>query len=525
MTAPDLPVPVSAFCLPPVTLAPTGSGCLDGLRLAVKDVFDVGGHVTGCGNPDWQRTHAPAPATASAICALLAAGATLIGKTVTDELAYSLSGENVHYGTPVNPRAPHRIPGGSSSGSASAVAADLADVALGTDCGGSVRIPASFCGLYGMRPTHGRVATDGLVALAPSFDTVGWFASSADHLQRVGAVLLGDDPAPAVPSTLLIARDLFERLDAPTHAALQPALARLRATFDAIKEVDVCGGEGVIPMQAFRTLQAAEIWAEHGQWIMQAAPSFGPGVRERFAAAAQVEAATVMQAQALRDALRARMRLLLPPGTLLCLPSAPGIAPALGASAASMEAFRSEAMQMLCIAGLAGLPQISIPVTQLAGCPLGLSLMGAADSDRSLLDWITAHDLRDCATPVGVNLPEVVAEVRAAFDRYEQAMVGNQVAVLDHLFWESEHTVRYGATENLVGSAQIRAFRASRPSAGLMRTLQRTVITTFGRDAATTCTEFSRAGSARIGRQTQTWIRTEAGWKVVAAHVSTIDPP
>ena len=525
MTASDRPMPATAFCLPLVTLAPTGTGCLDGLRLAVKDVFDVAGHVTGCGNPDWQRTHAPASVTASAVAALLASGATLVGKTVTDELAYSLSGENAHYGTPVNPSAPGRIPGGSSSGSASAVAADLADVALGTDCGGSVRIPASFCGLYGMRPTHGRVASDGLVALAPSFDTVGWFAASADHLQRVGAVLLGDDPAPAVPHTLLIARDLFDRLDAPTRAALQPALARLRATFGSVEEVDVCGGEAMPLMQAFRTLQAAEIWAEHGQWILQAAPSFGPGVRERFAAAAQVEAASVTQAQARRDALRARMRLLLPPGTLLCLPSAPGIAPALGASAASMEAFRSQAMQLLCIAGLAGLPQVSVPVTQLAGCPLGLSLMGAAGSDRALLERIVAHDLRDNATPASVNLPEVVAEVQAAFARYEQALVGNQVAVLDHLFWDSEQTVRYGATENLVGSAQIRTFRATRPSTGLMRTLQHTVITTFGRDAATACTEFSRAGSARIGRQTQTWIRTDAGWKVVAAHVSMIDPP
>ena len=525
MSAPSSDPAASPFCVQPVALAATGTGVLDGLRLAVKDVFDVAGHVTGCGNPDWQRTHAAAPRTASAISRLLAAGATLVGKTVTDELAYSLSGENSHYGTPANPRAPGRIPGGSSSGSASAVAADLADVALGTDCGGSIRIPASFCGLYGMRPTHGRVPVDGLVPLAPSFDTVGWFASSADHLRRVGTVLLGDDLVPTASHTLLIARDLFALLDAPTLAALQPSLTNVQAHFAAVVEVDVCDGDVVTLMRAFRILQAAEIWAEHGQWIAQTVPSFGPGVRERFVAAAQVSAADVAQAQAVRDALRLRMARLLPPGTLLCLPSAPDIAPRIGTSAASMEDFRSKAMQLLCIAGLAGLPQASVPATQLAGCPLGLSLMGPANGDIALLDCIVALDLSVRAVPVDVNRPEVLAEVQAAFARYERALVGNQVAVLDHLFWDSDHTVRYGVTENLVGSAEIRAFRAARPSAGLMRTLQRTVITTFGHDAATTCTEFSRVGSNRIGRQTQTWIRLGAGWKVVAAHVSVIDPP
>ena len=511
--------------MPLVSLGPTGTGVLDGLRLAVKDVFDVAGHVTGCGNPDWRRTHLAAPRTASAISRLLAAGATLIGKTVTDELAYSLNGENAHYGTPVNSRAPGRIPGGSSSGSASAVASDLADVALGTDCGGSVRIPASFCGLYGIRPTHGRVASDGLVALAPSFDTIGWFASSADHLRRVGKVLLGDDPVPTAPRRLLIARDLLAHLDAPTLAALQPSLEKLRTRFEAVVEIDVCNGDATILMRAFRILQAAEIMVQHGQWIAQTVPSFGPGVRERFAAAAQVNAADVAQAQAVRDGLRRRLVHMLPPGTLLCLPSAPGIAPEIGASAASMEDFRSKAMQLLCIAGLAGLPQVSVPVAQVTGCPLGLSLMSSANTDSALLDWIVVNDLCDSMTLPDVNRPEVLAEMQAAFDRYEQALVGNQVAVLDHLFWDSEHTVRYGATENLVGATQIRAFRVARPSTGLTRTLQRTVITTFGLDTATACTEFSRAGSDRIGRQTQTWIRTDAGWKVVAAHVSMIDPP
>ena len=516
----------SPFCRDSFTLAASGTGLLDGLRLAVKDVFDIAGHVTGCGNPDWLRTHAPASRTASVVEALRAAGATLAGKTVTDELAYSLNGENHHYGTPDNPRAPGRIPGGSSSGSASAVAQDLADVALGTDCGGSIRLPASFCGLYGLRPTHGRVATDGLVPLARSFDTVGWFAGSADHLRRVGTILLGDDQIPDAPRRLLIATDLFDQLDTDERAALQPAMERLKARFAEVETVSVGNGKLDTMMRDFRTLQATEIWAEHGDWITRFDPRFGPGVQQRFDNTARIAPADVTAAQQMREHVVTRMMTLLQPGTLLCLPSAPAIAPELNTPVDMLEDFRGKAMRLLCIAGLAGTPQLSIPVATVQGCPLGLSLMMTRGADRALLDFVAANDLCDPDVDVaGINFPDVLAEVRAAFSRYEQALIHNQVAVLDHLFLDSARTVRYGAAENLYGFAQIRDFRASRPSTGLMRTLHNTVITTYGRDTATTCTEFSRSGSNRIGRQTQTWIRTLAGWKIVAAHVSLIDPP
>ena len=517
----------SPFCKDSVCVAPTGQGALNGMRFGLKNVFDVAGRVTGCGNPDWQRTHVAASAHAAVLTRLLDAGAEMTAQTITDELAYSLNGQNWHDGTPANPRAPGRIPGGSSAGSASAVAADLVDFAIGTDCGGSVRIPASFCGLYGMRPTHGSVDTGGLVPLAPSFDTVGWFAGSADTLRRVGHVLLDEVSANVPPpTTLVIAEDLFARLGAAESAALQPALARLKASFAEVVSINLVGDAGAEFLQAFRTLQAAEIWKLHGEWITQTAPAFGPGVRERFQQAQRVAPADVAAAGLVRKRLRIRIAALLPEGSLLCLPSAPCIAPKLDASAAEMEAFRSEALGMLCIAGLAGVPQASIPVTELDGCPLGVSLMMGAGADRALLDFIVAHDVRDPpAAAAGVNLPDVLTEVQAAFARYEQALTQNEVGMLDHLFWDSAMTVRYGAAENLVSFAEIRAFRAARPSSGLMRTLHNTIITTYGRDCATACTEFTRDGAARIGRQTQTWIRTSGGWKVVAAHVSVIDRP
>ena len=388
----------SPFCDNEVVLAPTGTGVLDGLRLGVKDVFDVAGHVTGCGNPDWQRTHWPAQHTASVIQRLQAAGATLLGKTVTDELAYSLNGENWHYGMPPNPRAPGRIPGGSSSGSASAVAAGLVDIAIGTDCGGSVRMPASFCGLYGMRPTHGQIATDGLVPLAHSFDTVGWFANSADHLRRVGTVLLDPDALLPRPTTLFIARDLFAQLGAAELAALQPALARLRARFTEVLEIDIGNQDPDVLMRTFRILQAAEIWATHGDWITRNQPAFGPGIAERFAQASRITQADIDTGCVVRENLCSRIATVLQLECILCLPSAPGIAPLANTPPAAMEAYRSKAMRLLCIAGLAGTPQISIPVAQMRDGPFGLSLMMAPGADRALLDFVCAHDLRDRQT-------------------------------------------------------------------------------------------------------------------------------
>ncbi|HET7715002.1 MAG TPA: amidase family protein, partial [Bauldia sp.] len=209
----------------------SGSGPLAGLTFGVKDAIDIAGARTGFGNPDWLRTHPPATRTASAVLRLLAAGAEMVGKTHTDELAYSLTGENVHYGTPSNPRAADRIPGGSSNGSAVAVAGNLVDFALGTDCGGSVRLPASYCGIFGMRPTHGRVPVDGVIPFAPSFDVVGWFARDVEVLRKVGTVILDPGQTAHVPRRLLVARDALAMADPEVSAALGPTTARLRSQF------------------------------------------------------------------------------------------------------------------------------------------------------------------------------------------------------------------------------------------------------------------------------------------------------
>ncbi len=365
-------------------LAPTGVGPLEGLAFALKDLFHVAGVPTAAGSPAWLASHPMPTETAPVVDLLLGAGARLVGKTHTDEMAWSLNGENHHYGTPINPAAPERIPGGSSSGSASATAGGLVDFAIGSDTGGSVRLPASYCGLIGLRPTHGRIPIDGAVPLAPSYDTVGWFARDAETFAKVGAVLLGNaKPTPA--PRLLLARDLFEAAGPKVSAALAPALARITALHGAAEEVDVAHGALPHWRNAFRILQSADAWAAHADWVRAAQPDFGPGVKERFAAAATLDPTEVAEARALRDEVRARIDALLGEDGILLLPTAPGIAPLRGTPLADLEAFRARAIELLCLSGHAGTPQISLPLATLGGCPLGVSAMAPRGKDEMLL--------------------------------------------------------------------------------------------------------------------------------------------
>lgn len=385
----DLPGgdPNGAFCRANhVALAPTGHGLLDGRSFAVKDVLHVAGTCTGFGQPDWLRTHSPAQTTAPAVARLLAAGARLVGRTISDELTYSLTGENVHYGTPANPRCPDRVPGGSSSGSASAVAGALVDIALGTDCAGSVRLPASYCGILGARPTHGRVSLEGALPFAPSFDTVGWFARDAALLDAAGRVLLdGADEGSSPPRRLLVARDALALVEPAVAEAVRPGVARIAEHFGATTEVTVSADGLPEWMECFRTIQGAEIWASLGAWVEATRPNLGPGIADRIAWASRVSPAQVSAARTRRTDIVRRLDDLVQPGDVLCLPTAPRAAPRKGLAASTIEvAYRNQAIALLCIAGLGGLPQISLPLASVEGCPLGISLVAPRRTDRSL---------------------------------------------------------------------------------------------------------------------------------------------
>lgn len=365
------------------TLEGAPGGPLAGLTFAAKDLYDVAFHPTGCGNPDWARTHPTPTAHAPAVAALLEAGATLAGKSHTDELAYSLMGVNAHTGTPLNSADPRRVPGGSSSGSAAAVAAGLVDIGLGSDTGGSVRMPGAFCGIYGLRTTHGRWALDATMPLAPSFDTVGWFTRDARTMACLLAALGAE--VTTAPAKLLLPVDIWAQAEAATVDAMAPMLRRIEAVAGPLTPV-IAAPDGIDTwFDTFRAHQAAEIWQTHGAWIEATRPSFGPGVKERFEMASRVTAEAWAAARATREAVAARMTDLTRDAVLV-LPTGPGPAPMRDADEPTLDLFRNRALRMLCPAGLAGLPQLSCPAGTVDGGPVGLSLVGAAGSDRALVE-------------------------------------------------------------------------------------------------------------------------------------------
>ena len=278
--------PFNAFCTDTEAFLPGAtSGPLTGLTFAAKDIFDVAGHVTGAGNPDWKATHQPAEQTAWAVQVLVDAGATLVGKTHTDELTRGIYGENAHYGTPINPRAPDRVPGGSSSGSAAAVAGGLVDFALGSDTGGSVRIPASFCGIYGLRPTHGRISMQGVLHGSTTYDTIGFFARDAELFARVGEVLLQSPVRPGRPRHLIVAEDAFEATDPDVVAALQPQLAEVSSMVDVVTRQHLSPSGLQAWVHQFAVLAGRETLASMRDWIDRVNPrlSFegGDAIRHR----------------------------------------------------------------------------------------------------------------------------------------------------------------------------------------------------------------------------------------------------
>ena len=379
-----------AFCtVNPVSLPPTGTGPLDNLTAAIKDVMEIAGTTTGFGQPTWLATHKPATTHATVVDKVLSNGASIIGRTISDELSYSLSGENAHYGTPVNPVDESRVAGGSSSGSVVAVAAGLADFTIGTDCAGSVRLPASYCGILGMRPTHGGVSATGVIPFAPSFDTVGWFARSADTLQQAGRAILDVRDTEQTPERLLIADDCFNLVEADISESLQPAVESVTGIFTHKESVTVAPDKsGLDPfMECFRTIQGYEIWQSLGGWIEQHKPDLGPGIAERVAFAKTVTAAQAESSRIYRQTVQQHLDELIRPGDVLCLPTSPRVAPLKGTATDTMEVtYRYQAICLLSIAGLGGLPEVTLPLGTSNGLPVGLSLVGARGTDHMLLD-------------------------------------------------------------------------------------------------------------------------------------------
>jgi amidase len=386
-----------------IEVEPTNPGALDGLNFAVKDLIDVGGHKTGCGNPTWRETHPPASANAVCVEQLLDAGARCVGKAVSDELAFSLLGENQFYGTPLNPRAPDRVPGGSSSGSASAVARGLVDFALGTDTGGSVRVPANNCGVWGLRPSHGFISVAGVNPLAPTFDTVGILASSAEVLARVASVLLVCEEIPGEePGTIHLIEEAFSIADTDVHQALEDPVRNLRSLFGerlrdtSVREIhDESESTGLQAWHdTFSVLQWAEIESCLGAWVEATKPAFGPEVAQNFDLIRCLDRRRVRPATQRREKYFRSLKALLGPNDLLCMPTTPAIAPLKGTiaprgHASTDDNYYSRLLSLTSVAGLGRLPQVSLPLAESSGgVPVGLSLLAAHGRDAFLLSVV-----------------------------------------------------------------------------------------------------------------------------------------
>lgn len=374
----------NAFVQEDFILEPKGSGQLNGLTFAIKDVFEIKDYKNTAGNPDWYHTHEAGEQNAVVLETLLENGAKLQGTTQTDELMYSLNGENHHYGTPVNPLAPDRIPGGSSSGSAVAAAVGKVDFSIGTDTGGSVRIPSSYCGLYGFRPTHGKVAMKGVIPLAKSFDTVGWMSKSLNTLLKVGEVLLSDRGERATQfSSVYFEEEAWQFVDAKNKDILLAGLKNVSQ-----QGVTIASSGLAKWAELFRFIQGTEIWQAHGEWISERRPAFGPGIAERFQWASTLQPNELPALVKRQDAIRTKLSSFLQEDGILIIPTAPGVAPLKNLPSEELEQYRQQLMQLTCIAGLTGFPQLTVPFKSKEGLPIGLSFIANQHQDIALIKWV-----------------------------------------------------------------------------------------------------------------------------------------
>ncbi len=379
--------PLNAFALGgDVYLDGAKTGLLSGLTFAAKDVFDVAGYVTGAGNPDWRRLAEPAKTTAWAISALLESGARLVGKTHTDEFTRGIFGDNAHYGTPDNPRAPGHVPGGSSSGSAAAVAGGLCNMALGTDTAGSTRVPASFCGIYGLRPTLGMIPMDGVLSQSNTFDTVGMMADDPDLLGRMAEVLLRKKIKDVRPAKALVLEDALESCDPAVIAAFEAALPLIEKAVAPITR-----GTRISPVpltewvEHQNAIQGREAWETFGEWINQSNPRLGFEVADNFLRGSKVANRTLSAARGFRLRAKRWITEALEGNAILVLPTTPVTAPPVHSPRSVMWEIRGRMIALTSIAGMAGCPQISLPLCTAGGLPVGLSLIGPRGGDAMLL--------------------------------------------------------------------------------------------------------------------------------------------
>lgn len=378
-----------------LSLKPFQTGALDGLTFTVKDNIDIGGHRTSFGSPSWREEHPAAIRNALCVEQLLAAGATCVGKVVADEFTYSLDGESQFFGTPLNAKAPNRIPGGSSSGSASSVACGLADFSLGTDSGGSIRVPASLCGVWGMRPSLHRISEAGVLPFMPSVSTVGAVAADFDILERAMRVLLrSGTERVAKLKRVVVLEDAFKLADKPVQEAAKSAIERMAKrtgiAFERVNFSDIVGRDMDLTAcneTALRNLQTMEFENTVGDWIENHKPKLGVTFSMAYGNVKFFDRTKVIKSFDLCERIFEGISRFLKSGTVICFPTTPTIAPLKG-SLNTMEAvlnFYDRTMAVTSFSGVGRLPEISAPLLSIGGCPVGLSVTASHYQDEFLL--------------------------------------------------------------------------------------------------------------------------------------------
>lgn len=361
----------------------TKSGELSNTRFVVKDLFAIKGVKNSAGNPDWLANHPAALKTASSVNKCLNEGAEFSGLSLTDELAYSLEGNNPHVGIIENPVAPGCYTGGSSTGSAALVASKHADIGLGTDTGGSIRVPASFCGLYGFRPSINTIDKDGLIPLAPDFDTVGLFTRSAHLLQVAGNLLLNQlaTEKSAQFTRGIILTDFFALVDSKEQSASKTALENIQHFYNSTEKLSIPPNLVNDLAEIFRILQGRNAWLTHRAWL-ETEPKISPKLKTRFAMAKAISDDEVQAAKKSQGLLKDFLDKAINPDATLIMPTTPITAPVIGQYT---ETLRKKTLQFTALAGLAGWPQCHLPLNQSHNKPSGLSLIKRQYDDRSLL--------------------------------------------------------------------------------------------------------------------------------------------
>jgi amidase len=361
-------------------------GILSKLNFVLKDMCNIKGLKTSCGNPDFHNFCEPATKNALFLDKVLNDGATLCGITVCDEFFYSVIGENNHYGTPQNLEAPNCVPGGSSSGSAAALTTNNYDFSIGSDTGGSVRVPASFCGLLGIRPTHNRINPDGVYPMAPSFDTIGWFAKDIEIFNKVGKVLLNENiKTKKIFNKFVIASDLLDLVDEDIKTQFYDYCNK---KFPDIQKIKLSQFSKSDIANNFRIIQGGEIKDNFVPWINKNNPIISPEINSRIIMASNISNDEITNADLFRKSLISEINKTLPEGDIAIFPTTPFSAPHCGQSDTDLGADRKKIMEITSIAGMTSRPEISIPIFKGKTGPVGFSILGWKNSDEILLNKI-----------------------------------------------------------------------------------------------------------------------------------------